>query len=297
MDINFTFDPEVDIDLFIEEDWKECFCESKGAKIPFELDTDEHVREALLYFSQSDNRAKHSKEEQNHTLARILRAAKKYGILVNKETLQEVKEEMDLKIGELKTLAAELKAIAEKFASTASTPEEEELKIIKELKDEKLYKIASALQESLVGIEATFKDLTDKVQAIPAKPSMTEEEIVALKQKAEAGDLASKELADIKASQVVETRLKSLETDGVRFDGDVAQAQTEKVKTMSEEQFVAYKSELLHLKSVTAKQVEAAIAEKAKTQSDDKKTGAALLAVATKETKLDQDKVKLYEQV
>src|SRR3990167_1144784 len=76
----------------------------------YPLDTEKHVRAALSYFSKPENRKSYSKEEQSFIWARILRAAKKHGIQVEKKKIiaQEVSVSMS---GKFEQAVEELKQV------------------------------------------------------------------------------------------------------------------------------------------------------------------------------------------
>ena len=175
--MEFLFDPGVDLELFEEADWQDCLCDVKSAAqikekegapksppkgYPTEkslyadpsnfshpIDTEKHVRAALSYFSKPENRKKYSKEEQNIIWARIVRAAKKLGIKVEKTKLkaEEVTEQMDLKLEELKKVIADFQALLGETAK-AEAPAEQKAE---------LAKLAATLNTTLVGLEVGLK--------------------------------------------------------------------------------------------------------------------------------------------
>ena len=55
------------------------------SEFKYPLDSEEHVRAAITYFSRSKNGSEYSKAEQRSIWARIIRAAKKAGIDVSDE--------------------------------------------------------------------------------------------------------------------------------------------------------------------------------------------------------------------
>ena len=57
------------------------YADPKGMKYP--LDTPEHVRAALAYFGDADNRAAYSEAEQRAIYRRIFAAAKRHGVTVS----------------------------------------------------------------------------------------------------------------------------------------------------------------------------------------------------------------------
>lgn len=297
--MEFLFDPEIDLELFVEEDWESCWNEASAAKQPsvkksghksppkgypmekhmyadpmnykYPLDTEDHVRAALSYFSKPKNRSEYSSEEQEFMWARMLRAAKKYGIKVKKakseiET-EEVSEQMDEKIQELKKLLADVQGLLATVNKAEGATEQ---------KDE-LVKLSEALKASLATLEAGMKEIVAKLE--PAKPLVSEEELTQLRQRAEAGDVAVKELETVKAEATLKTRLSELASEGLQFEGEAGTAQATRVKAMSDEQFGSYKSDLLLAKA----SVKPAVAQTDEEKKAAEAEQARLLALASKE--------------
>ena len=105
-----------------------------------------------------------------------------------------------------------------------------------------------------------------------------------MKKQADEGSKAQAKLLELEAAEQLKTRLSALETDGLKFADESGKSQSERVKTMTDEQFVSYKSDLLLVKTEASKGAKALTSQAQEKESAEK---AKLLASATIEVTAD----------
>ena len=201
----------------------------------------------------------------------------------NKSQSQEVNE-MGTEC--LKKALEDLKSVAEALSKgLAKEPAEEQVEELQKMGDSKLAAdIAKISRAALEKIQTVAQALEAKLSE---QPLITPEALATLKTQADEGKKATQALAEIQAKEILATRLKELSEAGLRLGTEQAEAQSTSVKTMSDEQFVAYKTEMASLKSMfetmeKEKTEKAQEAEKAKVEAE---------ALAVAKAKEEEEKV------
>lgn len=109
----------------------------------------------------------------------------------------------------------------------------------------------AALQETITSLEAQLNEVVASKKVFEDEKAVFDKEKEELIKRAEA---AEKELENIKKDQIARERMTVLQTAGVSSTN--VEAQTTKVREMSEEEFASYKDELVSVKESIVKQLE-----------------------------------------
>lgn len=131
-----------------------------------------------------------------------------------------------------------------------------------EAKDTEHQAAVATLQETIASLETQVNQMADEKKLLEDAKTTFDKEKEELTKRAEA---AEKELENIKKDQIASERMQSLQTAGVSSTN--IEAQTAKVREMSDEVFASYKEELVSIKDAIVKQLEDTASEEANKKS------------------------------
>lgn len=148
---------------------------------------------------------------------------------------------------------------------TATKEAEDTIKELSESLSKKTAEAADVVEER-DSFAAKVEELEAKTKELQAKLEESEKSTEELKERA---SKAENELADISKDRALDIRMKELEEAKVASKGDRLEVQKAKVREMADEEFSAYKEQLVEIRS----EVEKAVKEEAasKTEPGDNK--------------------------